>query len=144
MPLLQDKKLISRIRSSYIKVNDHWIVDKYSNGYGKIYAEGKNWLAHRLSYEVFVGPIPVELELDHLCRVTNCINPHHLEAVTKSENQHRSNSVSGINSRKTHCKRGHPLSGDNLYFYASRTARQCRKCHRDRETTRRARQKERV
>lgn len=39
-----------------------------------------------MSYEVFVGPIPEELELDHLCNVKVCINPRHLEAVTHEEN----------------------------------------------------------
>ena len=49
----------------------------------------KKVLAHRWSYEFFVGPIPVGLELDHLCRVRNCVNPDHLEAVTHLENMRR-------------------------------------------------------
>jgi hypothetical protein len=127
MSLFQNEKLITRIRKSYIKVNDHWIVDKHTNGYGKIFAEGKNWGAHQLSYEVFVGPIPKGLYLDHLCRITNCINPDHLEPVTPRENNLRGNSVSGVNARKTHCKRGHELSTENVRI--DNGTRQCKPCN---------------
>lgn len=60
--------------------------------YGRFYAGGGNnaekW-AHRRSYEMFVGPIPEGLEIDHLCRFTFCVNPEHLEAVTHEENMRR-------------------------------------------------------
>jgi hypothetical protein len=46
-------------------------------------------LAHRWAYEHFIGPIPAGLEIDHLCRVRHCVNPAHLEPVTKSENRRR-------------------------------------------------------
>ncbi len=55
------------------------------NGYGTI---GKEY-AHRVSYERARGPIPPGMELDHLCRVRGCVNPNHLEVVTKSENAKR-------------------------------------------------------
>lgn len=69
-----------------------------SGGYGRITIPGSltddgrpkpGLLAHRVSYETFVGPIPVGLTLDHLCRETRCINPDHLEPVTLSENLRR-------------------------------------------------------
>jgi hypothetical protein len=43
-------------------------------------------MAHRFAYELLVGPIPEDLELDHLCRVRHCVNPAHLEPVTHLEN----------------------------------------------------------
>jgi len=68
--------------------NGCWIW-KYSvcsiTGYGK----GAGRLAHRVSYERHVGPIPEGLELDHLCGVRVCINPEHLEPVTHLENARR-------------------------------------------------------
>lgn len=129
MALFNDETLKKRIRNNYIKVNDHWIVEKYTNGYGRLYAHGKTWLAHRISYEVFVGPIPEGMEIDHVCRVTNCIQPTHLEPVTRAENMKR--------AQKTVCKRGHPLSGKNIS--TSNGTRQCLKCRAIREAKRRAR-----
>lgn len=62
------------------------------NGYGRIKAaRGDNRLLspHRAAYELWVGPVPFGHEIDHLCRVRNCVNPAHLEAVTHQENQIR-------------------------------------------------------
>jgi hypothetical protein len=38
---------------------------------------------------MFVGPIPPNREIDHLCRVRSCVNPAHLEVVTNRENCRR-------------------------------------------------------
>jgi HNH endonuclease len=46
--------------------------------------------AHRVAYELEVGPIPAGLELDHLCCNRLCVRPGHLEAVTHQENVSRS------------------------------------------------------
>jgi len=59
------------------------------NGYVRLYWKGKERMAHRLSYEAFVGPIPESLVLDHKCRNRWCCNPAHLEPVTVKENTHR-------------------------------------------------------
>jgi hypothetical protein len=89
--------------------------------------------AHRYAYEQVVGPIPDGMFLDHLCRVTQCVNPGHLEPVTMAENFRRgAPSVSAINREKTHCIHGHPLSGDNLWIYAKTGQRHCRTCMRQR------------
>lgn len=108
-------------------------------GYGTIYlprpvGQPFGARAHRFSYEQFVGPIPDGLELDHLCRVRHCVNPQHLEPVTRHENI-----VRGIGPRltilrqagvyRTHCRRGHELAGRNVYAYGGK--RQCAVCCRD-------------
>ncbi len=62
-----------------------WIGAKNADGYGVFGGS----LAHRYSYETFVGPIPEGLTLDHLCSNPPCINPHHLEPVTNEENVRR-------------------------------------------------------
>ena len=88
------------------------------NGYGAINAGGafgKMLPAHRVAYEMLVGPIPEGLHLDHLCRVTLCVNPKHLEPVTPRENILRGESPMAKKARQTECLRGHPLSGANLY-----------------------------
>jgi len=104
-----------------------WTACIQTGGYGLSWYNGRNVLAHRLSYELLKGEIPKGLTIDHLCRVRHCVNPDHLEVVTNKENVLRGEGLSAINSRKTHCKRGHPLSGDNLYRHP-KGERHCRAC----------------
>jgi hypothetical protein len=66
-----------------------WLSRLNRNGYGRLKWEGRDLMAHRLSYEVHVGPIPDGLVLDHLCRVRCCVNPSHLEPVTVQVNTPR-------------------------------------------------------
>lgn len=96
---------------------------------------------HRVVYEALVGPIPQKLVIDHLCRVKLCVNPLHLEPVTDKVNILRGNCPAAQNARKTHCKYGHPLSGDNLYTSPKRR-RQCRICLRAKRARRRIRQRQ--
>ena len=81
--------------------------------------------AHVVMWQHFHGPVPSGMQLDHICRNRVCCNPQHLEPVTPKENQHRSPITS---AGKTHCKRGHPLSGDNLYSHPGTGKRGCREC----------------
>ncbi|WP_192630211.1 HNH endonuclease signature motif containing protein [Lysobacter sp. OAE881] len=101
----------------------------YRNGYGQFWNGHRPEQAHRVSYRLHVGPIPVGLEIDHKCSTRSCINPTHLRAVTHRQNIARSDAVMGVNARKTHCKRGHSLSGENLYIHPT-GSRQCRACLR--------------
>lgn len=86
-----------------------------SKGYGMIRVGGTSRGTHRVAYELLIGPIPDGLELDHLCRVPNCINPDHLDPVTSGENTRRSPTARAAEqARQTHCHLGHPLFGENL------------------------------
>lgn len=102
-----------------------------SDGYGRIKIQGRNIPTHRASYEAFVGPIPKGLELDHLCRVTYCINPKHLEPVTHAENVQRGKAGQYLSSR-THCDYGHLFSPENTTIRPS-GARACRACKKIRK-----------
>lgn len=94
--------------------------------YGVVGLGGKSdglALTHRVMYKLHVGEIPPKYEVDHLCRVTLCCNPEHLEAVTKAENLRRQQAAI------THCVRGHEFTEDNSYRPpGGPTKRQCRKC----------------
>ena len=106
-----------------------WKAGKFSDGYGAFYLEGRTTKAHRVSYELSKGSVPEGLHLDHLCRNKACVNPDHLDPVTCGENLRRGDGFNGHQSRQTHCKRGHPLSGANLIQYKD-GHRRCRTCER--------------
>ena len=112
-----------------------WISNTTDRGYGLFNLYDvvlRKWTivyAHRFSYEMYKGFIPIGLEVDHLCRVTCCVNPFHLEAVTHKVNVLRGDGLSAQSARQTHCKRGHELSGNNLYINPqSSSHRRCRAC----------------
>lgn len=106
-----------------------WVGSKYGNGYGKISVGGRSGvtaLAHRLAYELEVGPVPAGLDLDHLCRVRSCVNPGRLEPVTRRENLLRGHTLPAAHAVLDSCKHGHRLDEENAYLW--RGARYCRAC----------------
>ena len=115
----------------------NWILKIDKDGYGQI-KMGSRTLnnrrtkhAHRVSYEAFIGAIPVGMTIDHLCRNRKCVNPVHLEVVTIRENTLRGTGCSANNATKTHCPKGHELSGINLTpAYLKRGKRVCLICSR--------------
>lgn len=96
--------------------------------------------AHRVSHELFKGPIPEELEIDHTCHPNTCtlgakcphrrcVNPDHLNPATTQENcsPERSSNVHGAHFKaKTHCPQGHEYSDINTRTFKG--SRFCRKC----------------
>ena len=96
--------------------------------YGQIILSGKNIYAHRLSYELGVGPIPDGKQIDHLCRNPKCVNPEHLEPVEPRENTMRGFGPTAQNAKKTHCLRGHEYNEANTFL--GRNGRSCRECRR--------------
>ena len=93
--------------------------------YGDIVIYGKRWLVHRLAYTIFNGPVLPGLELDHLCAVTLCFNPKHLDAVTHTENILRGKSP---NLEKVACPRGHTYDKIRVRASTGRLRRHCHQC----------------
>lgn len=103
-----------------------WLGVIKNNGYGTLGVKrGSRWLtqhAHRISYEAAGGIIPDGADLDHKCRNRACVNPLHLEPVSRSQNLARS-PLMNRQIAKTECPKGHPYSGIN-----SRGQRICHRC----------------
>ena len=99
------------------------------DGYGAVRMRGRMMMAHRAMYELLVGPIPEGLTIDHLCRNRGCVNPAHLEPVTRGENVLRGETLAAANAAKTHCHRGHRFDKTNTILTPD-GGRACRECGR--------------
>lgn len=111
------------IRNTISMDNNCWLYARAINSSG--YGSTSYGLAHRIMYQALVGEIPEGLQLDHLCKVKICVNPAHLEPVTRLENMRRH--FTGI------CKKGHKMTGNNLqvYIYKGKEQKRCRQCAND-------------
>lgn len=134
-------------------------IDKY--GYARI---GDGHIGHRYAYKAFVGPIPEGLDVDHVCHMAasacapgascphrRCVNPQHLEPVTRAENNRRrwvaakksgiwSNGHAGRRDgqKKSACIHGHEFTPANTRM-RSDGGRACRTCVNQHKRERRAR-----
>lgn len=147
---MADWAVLARFTSKFRRADSgcwEWTGALNNRGYGSMRARPVNRGAHVWSYELFRGPIPSGMEIDHLCRVRHCVNPDHLEAVTHAENTRRgmAGRVAGSragarkagritgdqNLAKTHCTRGHAYDDANTYITPSggRACRECQQMH---------------
>lgn len=112
-----------------------WLGRVDRHGYGSyrrnISRQTVHWLAHRVTYELLVGPIPDGLVIDHLCRNRACVNPSHMEPVTGRVNTQRGVGVGGqrgvgggrrrINEEGIPiCRNGHAVTGANARRHSTR------------------------
>lgn len=138
MPKPRD--MLSRLINK-VEINDEtgcwdWIGSVFKKPYGDYGQirmggkDGKCKKAHRISYEHFVGKFEDNLELDHICHNTLCINPQHLEPVTHAENQRRRK-----DSRLPNCRHGHLYTQETTYIRPDNGRRECITCRRTRHTS---------
>ena len=132
--MTSSEKILNRFWNKVDKTGSCWVWTgaRTSQGYGNFLWYGKNVVAHRKSYEILVGNIPKDLDLDHLCRNRSCVNPYHLEPVTRRENLLRGDTIPAKHVNKTHCPKGHKYTKENTYTYAGNNSRYCKTCRKER------------
>jgi hypothetical protein len=115
-----------------------WVGTWTSDGYPHIWngVRKANERAHRVSYELYVGLIPEGFTIDHLCRVRCCVNPDHLEPVTRAENIKRSENW---NKKRKRCDCGREF--DRLRKDGSR---ECTVCQKERTVKWKAANRQRI
>jgi hypothetical protein len=150
------ERFISRIS---VAASGCWEMDTFHdrNGYAQFHRSKNLYKAHRISYEWHKGKILAGLTVDHLCENKGCVNPEHLEAVTREENGRRHNAkgykkwwvtlsdedratfVENVSKKAsqvaaakklkaTHCRRGHEWKPDTTYIVPASGHRRCNVC----------------
>lgn len=115
---------------------DCWVwTGKLWQGYGNISFRGRAYRVHRLAWEMAngkpLGELQARHECDHRCCVRHIISGTNYDNVLDMWKRGRASGIPGRNSRKTHCKRGHPLEGHNLLPCFLRIGKRvCRECSR--------------
>lgn len=117
-----------------------WHGTRHPQGHGMTTIDGKPWYVHRLTYSVFIGPIPKGKHLHHTCHNQPCCNPEHVTPLTPGEHATESHAVGGRQSAKEACPQDHPYSPENTRTERRADgglARRCLTCEADRALRRR-------
>lgn len=134
---IRSKSVISRFKRLIGKPDENgcwpWIGCRKKDGYGVFgvmlpTGYRTTALAHRVSFVLFRGALNTDLELHHECENKSCVNPNHTRQITRADHMLIGTNLAAINSRKTECPQGHPLSGDNLKLDKGNNGRVRRRC----------------
>lgn len=105
-----------------------WTAGLRGRRYGGFQVDGKGVMVHRWAYEFFVGPIPEDKQIDHICGVTRCVNPEHLRPLEPYENVR-----AYWREQRDTCRNGHDMTDPaNVVWRLGGTTRRCRICERER------------
>lgn len=120
---------LSKMRKRISKAGACWIYRGHTKqGYPIVRQNKKFRTAHRVFYELTVGPVASGLVLNHICRNRKCVNPKHLEQISNRKNILIGEGAGAKNARKVKCKHGHDFSKKNTYSAPGSSYRSCRKC----------------
>lgn len=119
-----------------------WQGARCIKGYGKLWARGRHYKAHRLAYELAWDDIPPGMQVMHACDNPPCVNPAHLRVGTARDNTHdmirKGRYVNWQDSTPwpTHCNKGHEFTPENTRPRTDSAGRRCRTCHNERQSAR--------
>lgn len=108
-----------------------WTAALNQDGYAWFSVASVPCLGHRWSWERVNGPVPEELELDHLCRTRRCVRDDHLEPVPHRTNVLRGESFAAVNAVKDTCPQGHRYT-----LNPTNGRRECKPCARENDRSR--------
>lgn len=107
----------------------YWTGCKDAAGYGNLAFSRISTKAHRFSFQYIGGrDIREDQEIHHICENKSCVNPEHLQAVTRKEHV----DITAVPRRsRTYCKHGHEFTEANTYYQKKKnwTFRRCRACN---------------
>jgi hypothetical protein len=126
-----------------------WRANSAKHGYGRFTIKRnlkrpKHLLAHRVSYYLYNGEFDETLNICHKCDNPRCVNPSHLFAGTQADNiKDMIKKGRHLEQQKTHCKRGHEFTPENIYWTGTnKKRRECLTCKRAQKRQWRARQRQ--
>jgi hypothetical protein len=107
-------------------------------GYGVYYKDGRTLKAHRLAFTLFRGDIPPGSDSHHRCKNRACVNPWHIDILTKAQHSGLHGHLKGRNQHKgkTHCGNGHAFTPDNTKLVTDNgyTYRRCKTCDKKKKS----------
>ncbi len=106
----------------------NWLGAVSRYGYGVFSLQGKSIGAHCFAYELLIDGIPDGYDVHHRCNNRLCVNPDHLEALSRRDHIHRGDSPSARNARKTQCPLGHPYDATNTIWKRRTNGQRFRVC----------------
>jgi hypothetical protein len=132
-----EKRIEKRIERIPIAGCWIWTDTLDRKGYARLsmyIAEKKHYnprLAHRISYETYVEPIPAGMNVLHRCDTPACVNPHHLFVGSQADNiEDMVRKRRHWSAKMTHCKNGHELTQENVRIEGKNKIRRCKACEK--------------
>ena len=131
------QELPERFWTKVNKTDSCWLwTGKIDDGYGRFQIGPKLYLVHRLAFAMLNHKLGENTQVDHLCKVRNCINPKHLDEVTSKENTRRG-LIKKYNTDPNKCPYGHDYDREIPGKAEGSVYKNCSKCRKHRHAQKR-------